>query len=396
MEENQYLNILESLVSNDDLSAVLKRTYLVLLLAGGGALGPVDLGISVAKWLVGQAGIENVESARIRLKRLTSAGVVELEGKTTIWVYHPSGNAREKKRKPCPLFDSLGPNDFYISGNPGEKTNKSDRTNPTGQISWKTKTTSEPQYITHVGARGFHQTKRNKTKNKESCFVSEDTGEIGPEECQLKKESGKLNAADSRKLADFQSPEVRRTREEVAATFAGSIRETKPIRPDLIDRVTAGIALGLPGFSLRMCRRIAEEAEQSKNEFHNSFFGGKRGREFLWQTINIRFCDLWKAAGGIWPETRPGIEPEPARRSRSNDGGGTDAASCRSKKRTTEEIERELSDCGITPEIDWGSTVEDILSEPRNVTKSRLGPERSFCVRSLCSEWRSIQKKQLD
>lgn len=156
-------------------------------------------------------------------------------------------------------------------------------------------------------------TKEKKRKEKKRNKLNKGTGVNihGDFEEGVEGTAVNFDAGACRELVDFGAPAVLELRKQVAWIFRDSITETRPILPELIDRITAGIYLKIPRFTLGDCRTVAREANQAVEDFANPYKPGV-GREHRWQTINIRFGEFCTRAGGEWPPfDGGGIEPSP-------------------------------------------------------------------------------------
>ncbi len=117
--------------------------------------------------------------------------------------------------------------------------------------------------------------------------------------------SAERSAANVREYVDFSKPAVVALRREVARVVW-----ERGVRPDFVDRLTAAIALRLPGLaSLAELRALDREAAEEQTLYKVSKgFSGKAKR---WQTTNLAARAVFEAAGYDYPGTRRGYEPRP-------------------------------------------------------------------------------------
>lgn len=112
------------------------------------------------------------------------------------------------------------------------------------------------------------------------------------------------SASEVRNLCDFDAADVRSLRSKVARVL---YEDT--VHPDVIDRATAAIVLGIGGFDLPQLRRINAEAEHEAEIYRES--GGLRGKKYRWMITNLRLKRLYRLHGWAYPATRLGYEMSP-------------------------------------------------------------------------------------
>lgn len=275
-----------------------KGLFALLWRLAGSAPGVIRLSLrELANHMTAEAGdeisVDKVRSRLVALEKGVTPPLVERHGER-ITIYHPAPEKRIPAPKATPLFDEV---EKYEREKASENASGF-----RGENHREIHATETPSYIfARVGAPAQARFPSNKTEQNK---ISENV--------MFKKEDAKEAAPDAgtvRQVIDFSRPDVSAIRQRVAWIFRESIEENKPIRPALLDRITAGIVLGLPRFTFADCESIAKEATTARDDFRNQYVRG--GREWIWQTVNLRFADHWINAGGRWPTVERGIEPKP-------------------------------------------------------------------------------------
>lgn len=131
-----------------------------------------------------------------------------------------------------------------------------------------------------------------------------------------KKRSKSLNPPDPpdlandirrvRELIDFERPDVVAIRNDVARLIW-----ERSLRPDLIDRIVAGIVLQIPGVTLLDLKSVNRAAENETINYEKS--SGRFGKMSRWRTITLWIKSAYESAGWHWFPTRQGYEPKPVR-----------------------------------------------------------------------------------
>ncbi|MBR2003668.1 MAG: hypothetical protein IJ991_05750, partial [Thermoguttaceae bacterium] len=151
---------------------------------------------------------------------------------------------------------------------------------------------------------------KNKTINKPAKDLEAET-QAGPEACSVAgtqpglEPERRQDVADVRSLVDFESPKVAALRREIAE------RVWEPtVHPDLIDRLTAAVALRVGGATRSTVFALIREARDEKTLYERS--NGKAGKRTIWQTATLRLKRLFENAGWVWSPTRFADEPRPS------------------------------------------------------------------------------------
>ncbi len=113
------------------------------------------------------------------------------------------------------------------------------------------------------------------------------------------------DVADVRSLVDFASPKVAALRREIAEAVW-----EPTVHPDLIDRLTAAVALRVGGATRSTVFALIREARDEKTLYERS--NGKAGKRTIWQTATLRLKRLFENAGWVWSPTRFADEPRPS------------------------------------------------------------------------------------
>ena len=114
------------------------------------------------------------------------------------------------------------------------------------------------------------------------------------------------SVADVRELVDFESLRVAALRREIAEAVW-----EPTVHPDLIDRLTAAVALRVGGATRSTVFALIREARDEKTLYERS--NGKAGKRTIWQTATLRLKRLFENAGWVWSPTRFADEPRPTR-----------------------------------------------------------------------------------
>lgn len=158
--------------------------------------------------------------------------------------------------------------------------------------------------INNVLPTSVEETPRARRKNKDKSNKEIKKEDIYPFQDEEAKRESLPSAADARKMIDFSNPKVERFRKMTARKIW-----ERTLRPDLLDRITVGVVLKVPGFDQYNLERIYREADSQQRLYRDT--NGQRGKRFFWQTINLEVKHLFEAAGWVYPATQQGYEPRP-------------------------------------------------------------------------------------
>lgn len=227
-------------------------------------------------------------------------------GMMTILVRNPGyllteiPNTTEPKRlRPTPLLDELESRE----GREIENKNKNEfrscfnfqNNPPTEEHPHITRDVcAEVELINNINPPSFF----SKEKRKEGFKDSEEAKPSAP------------SAGDVRTMIDFGDPEVARIRADVARRFW-----ELGISVDLVDRITAGVWLGLPLFTDADLKQMANRAIGELRRYDRT--DGRAGKNRKWLTLNIETADRFRAAGWSYPRCAAKPEPKPAPPERS-------------------------------------------------------------------------------
>lgn len=307
--------------------------FLTLWLALGETTGVVkDVDLRELGEIAERRGVRFSDAQiRTRLDALEKIGVVERvplreRGRFDLFVYAPApfrfGDEPNKtKREPeTPLFDAspgAERNALFISSDSRSRFSSHFKNeNEIGnkiEIERETAKSSKIDRLTvvetvEIDGRNFTRGAQERTININQEIKKENRPKIFEDEESASEptpERPTKSAAKVREYVDFSSPAVAALRRDVCAVVW-----ERGVRPDFVDRLTAAIALKLPGLSsLSELKAIDREAAESQTLFKVS--KGFSGKEKRWQSTNLAARAIFESAGYAYPATNRGYEPNP-------------------------------------------------------------------------------------